>query len=59
MRWMRFTSLENMPLEAFLAPMGLYTLKMGFDGTFQRVETPLVAQYRNAVADNAVGAIKT
>jgi hypothetical protein len=38
--------------------MGLWTLKMGFDGTFERVTTPLVEQYRKAVADNAVGAIK-
>lgn len=54
-RIMRFTSLENLPLEAFIAPMGLYTLKMSFDGTFERVETPLVAQYRALVARNAVG----
>jgi hypothetical protein len=58
MRWMRFTSFDNMPLEAFIAPMGLWTLKMGFDGTFERVATPLVAQYQAAVADNAVGPIK-
>jgi hypothetical protein len=55
---MRFTKLENMPLEDFIAPMGLWTLKMGFDGTFERVTTPLVAQYQKAVADNDVGAIK-
>ena len=58
MRWMRFTSFDNMPLEAFIAPMGLWTLKMGFDGTFERVATPLVAQYQAAVADNDVGPIK-
>jgi hypothetical protein len=38
--------------------MGLWTLKMGFDGTFERVTTPLVAQYQKAVADNNVGTIK-
>ncbi len=57
MRYMRFTSLENLPLEAFIAPMGLFTLKMGFDGTFERVVTPLVEQYRLVVANNAVGPV--
>jgi hypothetical protein len=37
--------------------MGLWTLKMGFDGTFERVETPLVAQYRTAAASQDVGAV--
>jgi hypothetical protein len=57
MRYMRFTSLENPPLEAFIAPMGLWTLEMGFDGTFERLETPLVAQYRAAAASQDVGAV--
>ena len=56
-RYMRFSSLENLPLEAFIAPMGLYTLKMGFDGTFDRIETPLVDQFRTVVAANAVGPV--
>jgi hypothetical protein len=58
MRWMRFTKLENMALEDFIAPMGLYTLQMGFDGSFERVTTPLVEQYIKVVADNDVGAVK-
>lgn len=58
MRWMRFTSFDNLPLDAFIAPMGLWTLKMGFDGTFERVTTPLVAQYQTAIADNKVGPVK-
>jgi beta-glucosidase/6-phospho-beta-glucosidase/beta-galactosidase len=57
MRYMRFTSLENPPLEAFIAPMGLWTLEMGFDGTFERLETPLVAQYRAAAASQDVGVV--
>ncbi|HEX2909468.1 MAG TPA: family 1 glycosylhydrolase [Chloroflexia bacterium] len=47
---MGWNSLEQLPLEAYLAPMGLWSLKMGFDGTFSRVETPLVEQYRAAIA---------
>ncbi|MBZ9935191.1 family 1 glycosylhydrolase [Mesorhizobium sp. BR1-1-16] len=57
MRYMRFTTMENLPLEAFIAPMGLWTMQMGFDGTFERVETPLVAQYREAAASQDVGDI--
>ncbi len=57
LRTMRFESLEHAPLEAFMAPMGLWTLKTGFDGSFERIETELVAQYRSAVAANDVGAI--
>jgi len=26
--------------------MGLWTLKLGFDGTFERIETELVSQFR-------------
>ena len=48
---------QNLPVEAFMAPMGLWTLKMGFDGTFERVETPLVEQYRRAATSQQVGAI--
>lgn len=46
---MRWTSLEQLPLEAFLAPMGLYTLEMQFEGTFARLHTSLVDQYRDAM----------
>jgi beta-glucosidase len=57
MRYMRFTTLENLTLQDWIAPMGLYTLQLGFDGTFERVETELVPQFRAAVAANAVGTI--
>jgi beta-glucosidase len=57
MRYMRFTTLENLDLEDWIAPMGLYTLKLGFDGTFERIETELVPQYREVVAANKVGAV--
>lgn len=46
---LKWQSLEHMPLEAYLAPMGLYELEMSFDGTFHRVHTPLVDAYRDAV----------
>lgn len=46
---MGWTSLENLPLEAFLAPMGLYSLKMQFDGTFERVHTPVVDEFTGAI----------
>jgi len=52
---MRWTSLERLPLDAYLAPMGLYTLLRGFDETFERVQTPRVNQYRTAIADCSVG----
>lgn len=58
MRAMRFTSLENLTLADWIAPMGLYTLKLGFDGTFERIETELVAQFRDVVTANAVGAVR-
>jgi beta-glucosidase len=57
MRYMRFTSLENLTLQDWIAPMGLFTLKLGFDGTFERVHTPLVDQFAAAVAQNDVGAV--
>jgi beta-glucosidase len=57
MRYMRFTTLENLNLEDWIAPMGLYTLKLGFDGTFERIETELVPQFREVVATNAVGLV--
>jgi beta-glucosidase len=47
---MRWTRLEQLPLEAYLAPMGLYALQMQFDGTFARVATALVAAYQEIVA---------
>ncbi len=46
---MRWTTLEQLPLEAFIAPMGLYELKMQFDGTFARLSSPLVAEYSQAI----------
>jgi hypothetical protein len=54
---MKFRSLENLPLEAFLAPMGLYGLEMTFDGSFARVPTGLETTYRAIVQANAVGQI--
>jgi beta-glucosidase/6-phospho-beta-glucosidase/beta-galactosidase len=44
-----WNQVEQLPLEAYLAPMGLYTLEMQFDGTFARLDTPLVEQYRRAI----------
>ena len=46
---MGWNSLEQLPLEAYLAPMGLYSLRMQFDGTFARNHTPLVDEYRTAI----------
>ena len=43
-------SLEHLPLEAYLAPMGLYTLQMRFDGTFERKATELVEEFTNAIS---------
>ena len=43
-------SLENLTLRDYLAPMGLYTLKMQFDETFERVHTPLVDEYIQAIS---------
>lgn len=51
-----WNTLDNLPLEAYLAPMGLYTLKMQFDGTFARILTPLVEEYREATS-RSVGSI--
>ncbi len=50
---MDWNSLEHLPLEAYLAPMGLYSLKMQFDGTFARIDTPLVERYTAAVKQPA------
>ena len=47
MGWAR---LEELPLESYLAPMGLYALEMQFDGTFARAATPLVPAYQRAIA---------
>jgi hypothetical protein len=44
-----WTTLDNLPLEAYLAPMGLYSLKMQFDGTFARVRTPVVDEFTTAI----------
>jgi hypothetical protein len=44
-----WNQVEQLPLEAYLAPMGLYELEMQFDGTFARIETPLVDQYRQHI----------
>ena len=57
MRYMRFTGIENLDLQDFIAPMGLYTLKLGFDGTFERVETELVGAFRDAVKGLDVGPV--
>jgi beta-glucosidase len=43
------SSVAEAPLDAFLAPMGLYSLQLQFDGTFARVATPLVAAYHDVV----------
>ena len=46
---LRWDRLEQLPLEAYVATMGLYEIEMQFDGTFARKETPLVSQYSNYV----------
>ena len=43
-------SLDVLPLEAFLAPMGLYSLEMQFDGSLARVPTAAVEVYQAAIA---------
>ncbi len=48
-RAMGWNSLEQLPLESYLAPMGLYSLRMQFDGTFARDHTRLVDEYRDIV----------
>jgi beta-glucosidase/6-phospho-beta-glucosidase/beta-galactosidase len=56
---MRWTQLEQLPLEAYLAPMGLYQLQMQFDGTFARVPSDLVEQYREHIARaDSVGEVR-
>ncbi len=50
---MGWDSLDNLPMEAYLAPMGLYSLKMQFDGTFGRVKTPLVDEFKGAIGRGA------
>jgi hypothetical protein len=47
---MGWNRLEQLPLEAYIAPMGLYELRMQFDGTFGRVHTPLVDLYKAAIS---------
>ena len=49
---MRWNRLEQLPLEAYVATMGLYEIDMQFDGTFARTETPLVGQFRDYVKQN-------
>ena len=44
-------SLEHLPLEAYLAPVGLYTLQMQFDGTFKRESTELVEEFTKATSN--------
>jgi hypothetical protein len=58
---MQWNALEQLPLQAYLAPMGLYELQMQFDGTFARVPSPLVDVYQQAIAAGAgaVGEIGT
>lgn len=47
---MGWNRLDQLPLEAYLAPMGLYSLRMQFDGTFARDSTPLVDEYQAIIA---------
>jgi beta-glucosidase/6-phospho-beta-glucosidase/beta-galactosidase len=56
---MQWTSLEQLPLQAYVAPMGLYELRMQFDGTFARVPSRLVDAYKRAISAGleAVGEI--
>jgi hypothetical protein len=56
---MQWTSLEQLPLQAYVAPMGLYELRMQFDGTFARVPSRLVDAYKRAISagPKAVGEI--
>lgn len=49
MEGLGWSSLEHLPLEAYLAPMGLWALEMSFEGTFKRVATGLEEQYRAAI----------
>jgi beta-glucosidase/6-phospho-beta-glucosidase/beta-galactosidase len=57
---LHWTTLEQLPLEAYLAPMGLYQLQMQFDGTFARVPTYLVEQYKEHIArPDSVGEVGT
>jgi beta-glucosidase/6-phospho-beta-glucosidase/beta-galactosidase len=46
-------SLEQLPLEAYLARMGLYELQMQFDGTFARRATALVEAYSQVIGQEA------
>ncbi len=58
-------ALRKAPIRSFdavrpddwMAPMGLYELRRGFDETFARIETDLVPLFREKVAANAVGTI--
>jgi beta-glucosidase len=50
---MGWQKLENLELQDYLAPMGLYSLEMSFEGTFTRRVTPLVEQYAAAVRAGA------
>ncbi len=58
---MQWNKLEQLPLQAYLARMGLYELQMQFDGTFARVPSPLVDVYKQVIAVGAsgVGAVGT
>ena len=46
---MGWNSLDNLPLESYMAQMGLYGLKMQFDGTFGRIHTPVVDEFTRAI----------
>ena len=50
---MGWNKLDQLPLEAYLAPMGLYSLRMQFDGTFARDHTAAADEYRAAIARGA------
>ena len=58
---MKWTSLEQLPLQAYVAPMGLYELRMQFDGTFAREPSYLVDAYKRAISagPQAVGEVGT
>jgi len=50
---MQWHTLEQLPLQAYLARMGLYELQMQFDGTFARVPSLLVDIYTQVIAAGA------
>lgn len=49
----------SQPVEHYVRRMGLWALEMGFDGTFDRVETEAAARFRHHVATFDPGPIGT